>query len=724
MKLRRSISAAKNNLFGVIKFMRFKKTKTAALALASLFVVGSFSGCAFVTKNLKRDLEQVVATVDITKSEDYSELEGTIGQSTVLKRDLVASYASYGSTYVNSYGMEPSAVYDLLKNNLVNRQIYIQYAQAYFLDGGTKSKAEWDKYIADAKEEDKAVAAVAYFLDEDEIALAEYNVKTSLNSTLDSLELDYIEEEEDLHDHDTARTTPTGIATVNEDYYDPDYKVYTGFNHASECGTYEAQDGSTPTTRMKAYKTLLSNLNYYGLVTKGENTSDITTLDYYNNERKSQYETQLINKLSDVFEEEAKKKITEDWLNGKFTTTLDSQKEQFGSADASALESALDSVSDSSFVLYAPDSYGFVINILLPFSTRQTQELNDAPADFGDTKGNKFLKRASLLEGIRATDQRNTWFTGHEDYSFDSTDVKEGETKISAYTADDPDRKYLFFEDSMKKIEGSETAPAQYERIPNYLGEYTYNGKVFSTEDEDGDKEYVFQPNKLSIEDFLTELKGYLGHVGLSVTQVEDKPYYPNGEKSAYYDQTSYYAPDGKVDYSKFLYYEAKIDFSEPFDAGRIFCGATKDRPASQENLAFSVINELSFAYNTDTAGLNSYLGYAVSPNNTDFVKEFEYAAQEAVRGGAGTITVAPSDYGWHIMYCTFAYSKENPTPYSFNYDEIEVEGTFSNLYYEALTAENFSGYSSEIQTTVLNKYNSDVCVTVYENRYKDLYEA
>ena len=110
--------------------MKFRKTKTAALALASLLAVGSFSGCALVTNNLKKDLEQVVATVDLTASEDYASLKGTIAASDVLKRDLVASYASVGSTYVNSYGMDPADVYEMLKNQLVNRQLYVpRYGQ-------------------------------------------------------------------------------------------------------------------------------------------------------------------------------------------------------------------------------------------------------------------------------------------------------------------------------------------------------------------------------------------------------------------------------------------------------------------------------------------------------------------------------------------------------------------------------------------------------------------
>ncbi len=682
--------------------MKFKKTKTAALALATIFVTGSFSGCALVTNNIKKDMEQTVATVDITASEDYASLKGTISASDVLKRDLIASYASYGSTYVNSYGMTVEATYDLIKNNLVNRQLYVQYAQAYLLDKDGRSKAAWDAYIAAAPEKDKSIAPIAYFLDSDEIGRAEYQLKTSLNSTLDSQETQFIEQETDEHDHDTARTTPTGVSTVNEDFYDPAYQIYTGYNAAANCGSYEAQDGSTPATRVKAYKALLSSLHYYGLVTRGEDTSDLETLSYYTIERKSQYETQLINKLSDLFEEQAKEKITKEWIENKLSTTLQSQQQKYD-ADASALETALDGVSDSSFVFYAPEGYGFVINILLPFSTLQTQTLNDSEADYGDVKGNKFLKRASLLEGLTATDQRNTWFSGHEDLSYEAT-AEDG-----AYTAGDPNRKYLFFEDNMKKTEGAADSPAQYEKIPNYLGKYTYNGEVYSEKDEDGDTKFTFRPNKITIDGFLEEMEGYLGFAGLHLSGETKTPDYYTRDLSAYYND------DNTVDYSAFLYYEAKIEELAQFNANNVFKAGTP------ENTALSVMNELSFAYNTDTAGLNSYLGYAVSPNNTDFVKEFEYAAQRAVAGGAGTITVAPSDYGWHIMYCTFSYSA-NTAPYLFDWEERNEEGTFSNLYYEALTAESFASYSSELQTTVLNKYNVNSCVTVYEDRYQDLY--
>ena len=89
------------------------------------------------------------------------------------------------------------------------------------------------------------------------------------------------------------------------------------------------------------------------------------------------------------------------------------------------------------------------------------------------------------------------------------------------------------------------------------------------------------------------------------------------------------------------------------------------------------------------------------------------------MRGGAGTIVVAPTDYGWHIIYCTFTFAGN--TPYTFDWNAIEEEGTFSNLYYEALKSSNLTTYATSRQTEIINSFDNDTCVTVHEDRYQDL---
>ena len=156
------------------------------------------------------------------------------------------------------------------------------------------------------------------------------------------------------------------------------------------------------------------------------------------------------------------------------------------------------------------------------------------------------------------------------------------------------------------------------------------------------------------------------------------------------------------------------MDFGESgFNANEMFLAG------SAENVVYSAINELSFAYNTDTAGLNTYLGYSVITGNTDYVDEFEYAAQYVCRLGAGNYVVVATDYGWHIIYCTFSFTEGNLTPFSYDDAQKDVEGTFSNLFYEALRTDIVDQYTNVQRTKAINAYTS--CATVYEDRYADL---
>ena len=234
----------------------------------------------------------------------------------------------------------------------------------------------------------------------------------------------------------------------------------------------------------------------------------------------------------------------------------------------------------------------------------------------------------------------------------------------------------------------------------------------------------MINPARLTIDDFIAELEGYLNaQSGLSAQGA----YYADGtaqsfggyeSNDAYYAQTQFYKDDAahSVDYSKFVYYQGKVAFGKTFDPNQMFVADTP------ENKAFSAINELSFAYNTDTAGLNSYLGYAVSVEKTDFVSEFEYAAQLACKEGAGSYVVVPSDYGWHIIYCTFSFVENGSgkiEPFAFDWDEKDTEGTFSNLYYESICANATTRYTTIRQSYIINEYTQ--CATVYKDRYADL---
>lgn len=703
--------------------MKKKKTAILALAVAATMTCGMLAGCDLVTTDSRKDFVQVIATVDITKSETFADefkgLEDTIQPSDILKRDMIASFMSNGSNAMNTNGWTYRDTFNAICESLINRQLTIQYATAYLLKSGVGTADGYREAVKGKEGTEKELAGLAYFLDEDELARANYNTKRLFNNTLDSQERTYIKSEtEEDSETVTVRTLPTGVNTANSDYYDPAYKIYTGSAVtseaekavasalASDCGNYETVEGSTPYTRRKAFGAFLASLRQNDLLLDGEDTTKFEELSYYKMELKSAYESAIITKLGDLFEKEAEETLNQgNYMQDYYNTILASQKDAFGNS-ASDFESQLDSLSDTNFLLAAPDDasetakYGYVINILLPFSSIQAAQVKNLTPDYNDPKGNSFVQRAAILDQILATDQRGTWFTGETDYSFDGTSVE------GAFTNGNDKRAYLFFEDSLLKSGGDND---EYEPLKKYYGKYTYNGTVITKDDKP-----VPVPEKIKIDDFMKEMEEYLKSTSAFEKVEGAKTNTYAREWKEFYKQEN---GSNVVDYSKFVYYEGKVTFKEAFDANDLFVAGTP------ENTALSVMNELSFAYNTDTAGLNSYLGYSVVTGKTSFVSEFEYAAQKACEGGAGTYVVAPSDYGWHVIYCTFAFSGDNQdgfvVPFTYDDAQKEVEGSFSNLFYESVKATIVEKHSSTMQTTIVHAYKT--CATIYEDRYSDL---
>ena len=75
---------------------------------------------------------------------------------------------------------------------------------------------------------------------------------------------------------------------------------------------------------------------------------------------------------------------------------------------------------------------------------------------------------------------------------------------------------------------------------------------------------------------------------------------------------------------------------------------------ADVENYA-DKINELIFAFSTDTGSLNSYKGYTINVK-TDFgsetyVEEYAAAARYLMTLGKSSYVVVGTEYGWHVMF-------------------------------------------------------------------------
>lgn len=753
--------------------MKKKLIRIVSLVMTAMLALGLFSGCSLgifsdmgilVTDN-QRDMQQVVAEVNLGKDktsleESFSllseELNSTVADQLdkvlttdeIYKRDLVAYFMSYGYNYYsqnNSY----TATFEQVMQDLVDRKIMSQFATVYYLNAGEvlvdrdnvtikdgyvdvsgtdgmkmNGEISLDGYLSaiEGKTGDEAaVAGYSYLLTDAEIKYATYVIMVSVNSAIDSYEEDYIKAEDETTSSTETRTTPTGANTLPDGYYPTkedgsiDYAIYTGANSASECGEYEKKEGSTSYTRSRAYAQFIHALRENYLIGEDEkDVTDVTALSYFTTELKSQLEQMLINKFYATLAYKAAQAMSATTLQESYQTLLNSQE---ASTESSSFTTTMDSLSDTSFVVYSPENrkFGFVYNILLPFNTNQTKLLDSIR--YTDGTKEYYAARntnAGLLSSVEAKDQRASWFNGSEDYSFEAT----GNYYKNAYNSAEGKTNYLFFKDSY--VENGEG-------IERYAGKYPFNG----TAEKKDDGTYKLTYNLLDIDGFIDEMESYIGYVTENSSVASGKYYSgtldnlaqwnaADKESSTFYSVTAdYFLKDanGVIDQSANIYYKGSVS-----NLGFTADGALDKTTNSYK--VISAVNELMFAYSTDTGCLNSYLGYSIAAKEeaTSYVAEFEYAAQQAVNDGAGVgnYYVVATDYGWHIIYVSFVYTGGEVYG-GFDYNERNTEGTFSYYFYQSKKSSTVTEYGNNKETMIRYNANNDTVVTLHKDRYEDL---
>lgn len=727
-----------------------KKLACAAVAAAIGLSVG-VTGCSLVSTNNRQDMGQVIAEVNISnvdaslKDDAVKTYGESVGASKIIKRDLIAYFINVGTSYINSgYGYDET--FNLLLDSIINNEVLTQYATMYLLN---TSEIDVNQFNAKPTEAEK----YEYLLggeDSEDVKIAKYSLYSSINSVLDQFEEAEISGSDD--DDDAAgtetRATPGNVGTEVEDYYpkkendELDYGIYTGYSSGASydytidnSGAYkdDALDGTTKKTRQNAYNSFLKRLANNYLISSSEDVKNIESLDYFKEEYVSQLKSRVISHYYDVYEEEVEKKLTEEYLQSEFDSLFNSQKTKNSTSES--FVSAMGEMSDSSFLLYAPDpliegnKFGFVYNILLPFSAKQESELSKLQAQNGyDSDSHEFDKpehqnayyaaRNALMQQIKTEDQRTPWINGQTEYAFDSSAEGSSVTvnEKTPYNGGNEGRTYLFFEDNLTKTN-------RYEPLDKYAGLYTFNGTVV----KDKDDKYVIHTNKLDIDQMLDEFTGYVDYV------LGNTPSTTTVNKTAdYYNTTDFYkeGTDKKeFDYSKLVYATGKVDLGITNSQDNRMNLFAKDcevdstkYTASKEYLALSAVNELQYAYTTDTGVLSQYVGYAVSTaDDTGFIKEFEYAAQAAVKEGEGAFTVCAGDYGWHLIYCTFTFDKSDLAQYNPDWKRVKQEGTFENLFYEWKKSGDLPNVSSTQSSAITSTYNRKSTVTKYQERYQDL---
>lgn len=665
--------------------------KIVTLILSVSIVLSMFVACDWVTTVVDRDMDQVVATVNISKNTADSELKGKLNDDKIYKRDLVAGYMSYGYQYVTSQGYTQSKAYKLVFDNLVSNKVITQIARYELAKANSAVTLKYDVNPEHTGLDADYVKHLKTYLSEYEYANALYLVRSSVNSMVKTfMEADDKSDEKEDETF-TARTVPTKDKDTDTDEealrkrkatayeikvveaaleYDEAETVPEEFEtlKSSEPSVYDLNmylyknykiDFSSSRARKQGASKLFDYLEKNGLNKVGDKWATKESLrksdkeKYYdfNNPEKafnstyfeylliSRLESALIGKyetsLVDSIENE---ELSNDGLWEQYQVEYATQEALYRN-DVTSYETALSNASDTSFVLYTPyeGSYGYVTNLLIGFSEEQTQLLNDYSSKKGVKEEDIVKYRAELLKSLQASDQRTTWV----------------QSNYGKYTENASGAGSFAFDDDYRM--------SSLDSVKNFIGTVKAKDvKGTETEDSNGVKKGAWSyseitPEKIGFETFYnTYVKELLG----------DAKYFENGEAF------------GKVTgYSEELYKK---------------------------------FNDLLFAFSTDTGCLNKKYGYLYSAftSGTQYVKEFAAAAKKVVQEGVGAYTIVATQYGYHVIMCTeivkapYTVDEAGKTKFT---SELETKGTLAYNYREV---KKNAVVSAEIKKFVEKKIN------------------
>lgn len=360
--------------------MRKLLTSVVAIVLATMMTL--LTGCNLITTNDEKDLNQVIATVQISEDSPLDK---------VYKKDLAMAYLNYGY-YYEQQGSSREDVIKAIVNNLTNTRVFVQNAVIKF-DLGQEPFANQiaDQTITDKWNLDR-------YLTREEIIEAEYKTKVSMNDLIES----YMEaEDEKVGDSipDEIRTVPTNATNAEEEVDKENYKVDT--NSSSE--------------RRVAFNKAIKLMEKNSLL--GNYVNDITETDYYQKTLKGNKEQALIEKYQKCIVDSVLADYDLEAVRDLYLEKLAEQKKWTDSTFATKLSEA----SASTPILYSPTgTYGFVYNLLLGVSEEQDEQIKKLQEDHPEYDLAQYAAaRRDILDSTIAKDLRSTWI--QSGYDFDGT---------------------------------------------------------------------------------------------------------------------------------------------------------------------------------------------------------------------------------------------------------------------------------------------------------------
>lgn len=672
-------------------------TKIVTVFTIAALALSTFVGCGLITTDTDKDLAQIVASVKI--SDD-------VAAEDVLKKEMRSAYMSYGYYYVSSYGYTESQAYALILDNLVGNRVVIQKARVELgklyndlLSGNKKADTDFkSNFLNDALAGKTAidfkngdVDTLKKYLTEYEVAEVLYDVRSNINSLIDSYDTDDDEDDDEVEDETfTARASAyvepetltdeyelKDVTPTEYEYKVADVTINAGWETLQSKydnkrdlnkAVYDAYKIDLSGTRKKALAKAIKALKKNGLLSQDESIN-ITTADpdavlgysYFEELLKSQYESAIVAKYEASLHDDVAAMLDDKALWEQYVIDYNQQKFNY-SNDRSAYETALDEADEDTFVICNPydgERYGYVANLLIGFTDEQTSLLSDYSSKAGVTKDDIAEYREGLLKNLVAKDQRETW--AQSSYgTFDS----------GKFTFES---KHFASENSVAKL-GS--------FIGTIIGA---SSKTAENDDKVEETTWSFDNIVATAIPFDTFVTDYLSGLGI---------------EGLIYDGTS--AKVGTVDLSKFDDIKAQFD-------------------------------DLIYAFSTDPGSLGKYYGYTYSPETSadTYVEEFANAAKAVVAAGKGAYTIVATDYGYHVMLCTKVIDGSSADEYvpgdavkgeSKFIADIEVDGTFANEYYTTKFDSICDNEVSKIANQLIKDYKKKV--TKYRDAYSDLIDA
>lgn len=674
--------------------------KIITIVTAIVLFAGTLTGCGLFVTNTDRDMAQKVATVCVDDSK--------VNVENIYKRDLVAGYYSYGYYYVQQYSYTTSRVYSLIMDNLVNNAIVVQKAMIDMTGEDYKLERSAEELKSDL-DEIKSKGFLALMATEEEIAAFSKTTKAKVGSEeyYNGLS-DYIYNKyqnaqlsaKDAPFRFVSATTAlnavySAISNVNSlvdsfieddssdshthEHISTSYDVRTTPSKDTEDDTDEKLDVKElklkEVDRVKAFRKGIARLKTLGLIDSEisvdtNNVVSILAVDYF----KSSIISSIKSKIVDLYEGkiEEKNKLSDNELWAQYDTLRKNQENKLG-GNLSDLETKLGEVSKDNYVLYNENlGYAYVSHILIGFTDEQK-------ADVADTK--------ELIAKYNASKK--------DDYNKSDIQVAVNEYVKANIVAKDQRETWV---------------------KSNYG---TYNTDRSFTFDE----KYIYSAKDYTVGDNIYNLSKYIGTIAAPSYHAEEE----NDDGKVQISLTF-----GKVTPKEFNYNEFCSLAAQVF--GTTDMGVdVQGKIANFNDEAYGQIEDLKFAFSTDTGNLGKYLGYLYSPytSKDNYVKAFAKACADVLNTeredgnyGKGAYKMfASEEYGLHIVVCTELANEYGQYTQEEFIAALAADGdNFAKSFKKANEDMVKSTVITNLSTQISNEYaKSTKVVQKYNKAYSDL---